>query len=91
MALGTSEVERILLLLGRVSDASLIFQGLKQLLPGVPVNRCDATDVDTEAPFCENETVALYFLDTSRHCVTITRSPERAMGVVVATKRQGFP
>lgn len=87
MALGASEVDRILLLTSRVSDSNQIFQGLKQLLPGVPVTRCDASDVDAEAPFFENESVALYFLDTSEHCVTLTQSPEQAMGVVVAAKR----
>lgn len=87
MALGKSEVERILLLLNRVSDASQIFQALKQLLPGIPVSRCDASDVDTEVPFFESDSVSLYFLDTSELCVSITQSPEQATGVLVAAKR----
>ena len=87
MALGASQVDRILLLTSRVSDSNLIVRGLKQLLPGVPVTRCDANDVDAETPFFENECVALYFLDTSKHCVTLTQRPEQAMGIVVAAKR----
>ena len=86
MALGQTEVERIRILIQRVSEPGLVFQGLKQLLPGVAVSRCDASDVDSEEPFIETATVALYFLDTSEHCVRITQSAEHASGLVVAVK-----
>ncbi len=86
MALGQIEVERIRILIERVSEPGLVFQGLKQLLPGIPVSRCDASDVDYEQPFIETDTVALYFLDTSEHCVRITQSADHAAGLVVAVK-----
>lgn len=90
MALGETEVERIRTLMDRVTDPGLVFQCLKQLLPGVSISRCDAGDVDNDEPFIETDTVALYFLDTSAHCIRITESPELATGVVVAAKGSEF-
>lgn len=87
MGLEAAEIDRIRLLLDRVADDQQVIQALRQLLPGVAISRCDASDVDIEEPFIETGTVALYFLDTSKHCVRITQDPDQASGVVVAAKR----
>lgn len=86
MAMAKAELERISILMDRVTEPAHVFQGLKQLLPGFSISRCDAIDVDNEEPFIETETVALYFLDASEHCVRITKNPECATGLVVAAK-----
>lgn len=59
--------------------------------PGVTITRCDASDVQDDAPFRSYPQFDLYLLDARDHCVRLTTEPSNATGVVVAQHRSARP
>ena len=59
--------------------------------PGVAISRCDASDVQDDAPFRSYPLFDLYLLDARDHCVCLTTDPSEATGVVVAQRRSARP
>ncbi|ACK52523.1 conserved hypothetical protein [Methylocella silvestris BL2] len=59
---------------------------LRRRFPGLPLSRCDASDVADETPYRSFERCNLYLLDGRDHCVKLTTDPSCATGVVLASK-----
>lgn len=62
-------------------------QDFRQRFPGVSVTRCDAGDVDGERPYKEFTRFNLYLVSAVNHCVTITRDPAVATGIIVVENK----
>jgi len=57
--------------------------------PGVTLTRCDAGDMQGEAPFRSYAPFDLYLIDARDHCVHLTVDPAAATGIVLAKRRGG--
>jgi hypothetical protein len=55
----------------------------RQRFPGVSYTRCDPSDVDGEKPYKEFTRFNLYLVSAVNHCVTMTRDPAVATGIIV--------
>ncbi len=65
-------------------DAELsAFSDFRQRFPGVSYTRCDPSDVDGEKPYKEFTRFNLYLVSAVNHCVTMTRDPAVATGIIV--------
>ncbi len=65
-------------------DAELsAFADFRQRFPGVSYTRCDPSDVDGENPYKEFTRFSLYLVSAVNHCVTMTRDPAVATGIIV--------
>jgi hypothetical protein len=65
-------------------DATLAaFSDFRQRFPGVSYTRCDPSDVDGEKPYKEFTRFNLYLVSAVNHCVTMTRDPAVATGIIV--------
>lgn len=62
---------------------SSILTDFRQKFPGVSLTRCDASDVDAEKPYKEFPRFTLYLVSAINHCVSITRDPSLATGIIV--------
>jgi hypothetical protein len=60
-----------------------ILTDFRQKFPGVSITRCDASDVDGEKPYKEFPRFTLYLVSAINHCVSITRDPSYATGIIV--------
>lgn len=58
---------------------------LKGCFPGLTILRCALADM-SEPPYRALEHFNLYLLDGREHCVELTHDPERATGVLIATR-----
>lgn len=65
------------------ADASPVAT-LRARFPEVRFSRCDASDVRGEPQFALAARYALYLIDTSSHCWSITNDPAVAGGIVLA-------
>jgi hypothetical protein len=69
-------------------DATLsAFSDFRQRFPGVSYTRCDPSDVDGEKPYKEFERFTLYLVSAASHCVTMTRDPASATGIIVVENK----
>lgn len=69
-------------------DATLpALQDFKQSFPGVSFTRCDPSDVDGERPYKEFARYNLYLVSAVNHCVTMTRDPAVATGIIVVQNK----
>ncbi len=68
------------------ADAS-VFADFRQKFPGVSLTRCDASDVDVEHPYKEFPRFTLYLVSAINHCVSITRDPSVATGIIVVQNK----
>ncbi|ACB94058.1 hypothetical protein [Beijerinckia indica] len=80
-----AEIETMLA--GPEADPSVL-QDFRQRFPGVSLTRCDPSDVDGEKPYKEFPRFTLYLVSAANHCVTITRDPEIATGIIVVQNRK---
>jgi hypothetical protein len=93
MGLGTAELAAIDALLGvepvpapgGYADALASF---RVQFPRLTVTRCDASDVDLEAPFRVYPGASIFLVDSSDHCWRFTSDPSRATGIVVARHKE---
>jgi hypothetical protein len=69
-------------------DASLTaLSDFRQRFPGISYTRCDPSDVDGEKPYKEFSRFNLYLVSAVNHCVTMTRDPAVATGIVVVENK----
>jgi hypothetical protein len=87
MALTDEGLKQIQSLLESEAPASDRVASVRQAFPNLSLTRCDASDMDTETPVLETSAFNVYLLDTSEHCVRITRNPAAATGLIVADRR----
>lgn len=90
MALSDGQLERIEKYL-LAEAARFNVAAFRAEFPGVALTRCDAGDVQGEAPFRSFPQFDLYLLDTRDHCVHLTDDPTQATGVVVAQRPGAHP
>jgi hypothetical protein len=74
------------LLSGPDADPSVL-QDFRQRFPGVSLTRCDPSDVDGERPYKEFTRFNLYLVSAVNHCVTMTRDPTIATGIIVVQNK----
>jgi hypothetical protein len=63
------------------TDSAL--KDFRQRFPGVSMTRCDASDVAGETPYRAFPRFNLYLISAVDHCVTMTRDPAMATGIIV--------
>jgi hypothetical protein len=63
-----------------------VFKDFRQNFPGVSLTRCDPSDVDGENPYKEFPRFTLYLISAVDHCVTMTRDPGVATGIIVVNR-----
>jgi len=85
--LSSEYLTQIEALLGAPDADASVLQDFRQRFPGISFTRCDASDVDGERPYKEFEHFTLYLVSAVDHCVTLTRDPSIATGVVVAQNK----
>lgn len=69
-------------------DATLTaLSDFRQRFPGVSYTRCDPSDVDGENPYKEFARFTLYLVSAVNHCVTMTRDPAVATGIIVVENK----
>lgn len=64
-----------------------VLQDFRQRFPGVSLTRCDPSDVDGERPYKEFARFNLYLVSAVNHCVTMTKDPAIATGIIVVQNR----
>jgi hypothetical protein len=64
------------------ADASCL-QDFRQKFPGVSLTRADPSDVEGEHPYKEFSRFTLYLISAINHCVSMTRDPAIATGIIV--------
>jgi hypothetical protein len=89
MGLGTDELAAIDDLLAAESlcapDGDAIARAaFRRRFPNLSLTRCDASDMDAEAPFRVYPGLNLFLVDASDHCWRITSDPAQATGIVLA-------
>ena len=57
---------------------------LRESFPGLSFTVCADDDIINGRPALEGKGYNLYLVDASSHCLSLTRDPESASGVVVA-------
>jgi hypothetical protein len=60
-----------------------VLKDFRQNFPGVSMTRCDASDVEGENPYKTFPRFTLYLISAVDHCVTMTRDPGMATGIIV--------
>jgi len=60
-----------------------VLKDFRQNFPGVSMTRCDASDVEGENPYKIFPRFTLYLISAVDHCVTMTRDPGMATGIIV--------
>ena len=83
MALTREQFARVDALLSSAEAGAQALGELRSELPGVPVTRCDVSDLGVEEPFRRYPRFHLYLVDGTDHCWRITQDPSRATGLVV--------
>ena len=86
-SLSTENLAQIETLLSAPDADPSALQDFRQRFPGVSLTRCDASDVDGERPYKEFARFNLYLVSAVNHCVTITRDPAVATGIIVVENR----
>ncbi len=83
MALDAAQLEAIA---GAIDDplAADLVGRLRGAFPGLTFTVCADDDIIASRPALEGQGYNLYLVDGSSHCLSLTRDPESASGVVVA-------
>jgi hypothetical protein len=87
MALTADALQEIRTLLAGEASAAERCARVRQRFPGLSLTRCEASDMNSEAPVFETAEFCVYLIDTSEHCVRLTGDPAAATGLIVAQKR----
>jgi hypothetical protein len=86
-SLSSENLSQIETLLGAPDADPSMLTDFRQRFPGVSVTRCDSSDVDGERPYKEFPRFKLYLVSAANHCVTMTRDPSIATGIIVVENR----
>lgn len=87
MSLTTDKLAEIEALLGAPDADTSVLADFRQRFPGVSLTRCDPSDVDGETPYKEFAKYSLYLVSAVNHCVTMTRDPAVATGIIVVANK----
>jgi len=74
-------------MLGAADAEPSVLSDFRTQFPGVSLTRCDASDVDGETPYREFPRFTLYLISAVDHCVTMTRDPDMATGIIVVQNK----
>jgi hypothetical protein len=85
MAVTQEDLLEIGTILSAPEGATAVVSQLRARFPHLSWTRCDASDV-TETPLATHGAFDLHLVDGHDHCVQITADPERATGVVLASR-----
>ena len=85
--LSADKLSEIEALLADPNADATVFTDFRQKFPGVSLTRCDASDVDVERPYKEFPCFTLYLVSAINHCVSITRDPSLATGIIVVQNK----
>ncbi|WP_036263574.1 hypothetical protein [Methylocapsa aurea] len=86
-SLSTENLAQIEALLAAPDADAAVLQDFRQRFPGVSLTRCDPSDVDGERPYKEFARFTLYLVSAVNHCVTMTRDPSIATGIIVVQNK----
>jgi len=64
-----------------------VLSDFRTQFPGISLTRCDASDVDGEPIYREFPRFNLYLVSAVDHCVTMTRDPNVATGIIVVQNK----
>ena len=87
MALSADDLAQIEELLAAPDADTRAFHELRRRFPELSLTRCDASDLDAEAPYREYGRFNLYLVDGGEHCWRLTSDPEQATGLVLARNK----
>lgn len=85
--LSPDKLAEIEALLGAPEADASVLADFRQRFPGVSLTRCDPSDVDGEKPYKEFSRFDLYLVSAVNHCVTMTRDPAVATGIIVVQNK----
>ncbi|WP_026607693.1 DUF6129 family protein [Methylocapsa acidiphila] len=86
-ALTTENLAQIEALLSAPDADASVLADFRQRFPGVSLTRCDPSDVDGERPYKEFSRFNLFLVSAVNHCVTMTRDPAVATGIIVVQNK----
>jgi hypothetical protein len=86
-SLSTENLAQIEALLAAPDADAAVLQDFRQRFPGVSLTRCDPSDVDGERPYKEFPRFTLFLVSAVNHCVTMTRDPSIATGIIVVQNK----
>ncbi|MBN2752933.1 MAG: hypothetical protein JXQ84_09525 [Rhodospirillaceae bacterium] len=66
-------------------DVTVVAKQVRSKIPEITISTCDDDDVCGVKPLAETPGINLYLLSTNGVCLSLTRDPEIAMGVVLAS------
>ena len=87
MALTPTDIAGIEAALSEAGTVAEAYAALRTHFPKLSLTRADESDMGMETPFRQYALFDLYLVDGGSHCWTVTGSPERATGLILATKQ----
>jgi len=87
MALSGPDIAEIDALFESADALSRMVPALKARFPGLTITCVDQSDLGVEPPYRQYKNVDLYLVDGANHCWSLTDAPDRATGLVIASKR----
>lgn len=85
--LSADNLARIEALLAAPDADPSVLGDFRARFPGVSLTRCDPSDVDGERPYKEFTRFNLFLVSAVNHCVTMTRDPAIATGIIVVQNK----
>ena len=87
MALTPADIAGIEAALSQAGAVAKAYAALRTRFPKLSLTRADESDMGMETPFRQYALFDLYLVDGGNHCWTVTGSPERATGLILAAKQ----
>ena len=87
MALTSADIAGIEAALGEAGAVAEAYAALRARFPKLSLTRADESDMGMEPPLRRYALFDLYLVEGGNHCWTVTGSPERATGLILAAKQ----
>jgi len=87
MALTPTDIAGVEAALSGAGTVAEAYAALRTRFPKLSLTLADGSDMGMETPFRQYALFDLYLVDGSNHCWTVTGSPERATGLILAAKQ----
>jgi hypothetical protein len=81
----SDQLEQVLAWIGQHAASTDMEQQMRAAFPDCHFTFCSDDDVMSDAPAAESVGFNLYMVDSSSHCLCLTREMASASGLVVAT------
>lgn len=88
MALSTTQLAQLETLCATSDGGPQVAAAFRSQFPGLSLTRCDVSDMGAEEPYRQFAKVDMYLVNGGGHCWQLTRDPEVATGIVLATHRR---